>query len=551
MKRIISYFIIALCVLPLHAKERNLEQKIHIAAQFLTNTSYGKLHKVGSAYKMTELKNMEELSVIGYTGGSFAIVTNDDSHQPIIGYSNNSYDLNSPEFAWYLSAANDALKNSLNPVDAQTEPKTKIEPLLETTWGQDTPYNNLCPTERDNESIKYPTGCVATAMAQIMYYHQYPEKGLGSITYSFQDRILSADFNNTTYQWNLMQPTYTKGNYSDESAEAVATLMFQCGASIKMKYNVGGSGAYVYDAATALRKNFGYHENLQVKYRESYTNSEWLSLIYSELQANRPVIYAGSDKNSGGHCFIVDGYDENNFVHVNWGWNGSNDGFYDIALLDPKGYSFSLGQCMLTGVGKPSDDIVYHSEIMSQDNFKVTKLGSTKILITDGTYYNMSDRDFTGELAYVLEGNGEMYVLGAQANVQIPNQYSLTKPSSKTYTLPADLKDGDYRLYAASKDNKDKTWSPVHYQEGNNTCYMLTIKANSVSLSAVVESDWHLTSKINYASGILPFSEYTIVYNLQGQELYKIRPSDFSMDNIPGKGIFIIKQGSKTTKVFK
>ena len=515
---------------------------------FLAEKNSGNLYKVRATDKMTELKKMEELSIIGYAKGSFAIVSNDDSHQPIIGYSENSYDLNSPEFAWYLSAANDALRLTSSKINEQIGTRSKIEPLLATTWGQDTPYNNLCPTERDNESIKYPTGCVATAMAQVMYYHQYPEKGLGSITYSFQDRILSADFNNTYYQWSLMLPAYTKGDYSDENAAAIATLMFQCGAAIKMKYNVGGSGAYVYDAATALRKNFGYHENLQVKYRESYTISEWMTLMYNELQANRPIIYAGSDANNGGHCFVIDGYDENNFVHVNWGWNGSNDGYYDIALLDPKGYSFSLGQSMLTGVGKPSDEIVYHSEIMSEDNFKVTKLGNTKILITDGTYYNMSDRDFTGELAYILEGNGETYVLGTQVNNQIPNMYSLNKPSTKTFTLPSDLKDGSYRLYAASKDEKDKSWSPVHYQEGNNTCCILTINANSVTLSAVVESDWHITSNINYAHLSSP---YIVVYNLQGQEIYKSMTSEFSIDDIPENGMYIIKQGNQTKKVIK
>ena len=389
-------------------------------------------------------------------------------------------------------------------------------------------------------------------MAQVMYYHQYPEKGTGNITYSFQDRILSADFNNTYYQWNLMTPTYKKGEYSDESALAVATLMYQCGVSIKMQYNTGGSGAYSYNAATALRKNFGYHKNLQIHYRDYYTTKEWINKVYDELKAGRPIIYTGVDESNGGHCFVLDGFDQNNFVHVNWGWDGVNDGYYDIALLNPTGNKFSTGQTMLSGVDKPSADIKHHSEIVSEDNFKVTKLGSTKLLINDGKYANLSDQDFTGLLGVVLEGNGKQYVLLSQENKNVPNMYYLTKASSNMCLLPSDLADGSYRIYPASKDDTDDYWEPVHISEGNNNSYILVKSDNSIALTAVTDADWHGTTGLNslsYSDGAS--SPYTYVYNAEGQLVCKMKTSEFQKNNIPGNGLFILKCGNKTMKIVK
>ena len=385
-----------------------------------------------------------------------------------------------------------------------------------------------------------------------MYYHQYPEKGTGNITYSFQDRILSADFNNTYYQWRLMTPTYKKGQYSDESALAVATLMYQCGVSIKMQYNVGGSGAFSYNAATALRKNFGYHENLQIHYRDYYTAKEWINKVYNELKAGRPIIYTGVDENNGGHCFVVDGYDQNNFVHVNWGWDGMNDGYYDIALLNPSGNKFSQGQTMLTGVDKPTANIEHHSEIVTNDNFKVTKLGSSKLLINDGKYANMSDQDFSGFLGIILEGNGKQYVLSSQENKGVPNLYYLTKPSSNLCVLPIDLADGIYRIYAASKDDKDKNWVPVHFAEGNNNSYILEKSNKTISLTPVTDADWHETTAIsNVLYDSNNASSYVVTYDLEGQQVSKMKSSEFQMNNIPGKGIFILKQGNKAIKIVK
>lgn len=549
MKRLTFILLLILSFGSLFAKERTSEEKLAIAKSYLIK--YGTGSRAKSLNKIQELKNLDGLTVLGYQQGGFVIVSNDDTNAPVVGYSEQEANLDAPELLWYLNAANQALLSRTASATA-SENKEPIEPLLKTLWGQDTPYNNLCPTERENTNVIYPTGCVATAMAQVMYYHQYPEKGTGNITYSFQDRILRADFNNTYYQWRLMTPTYKKGQYSEESALAVATLMYQCGVSIKMQYNVGGSGAFSYNAATALRKNFGYHENLQIHYRDYYTAKEWMNKVYNELKAGRPIIYTGVDENNGGHCFVVDGYDQNNFVHVNWGWDGMNDGYYDIALLNPSGNKFSQGQTMLTGVDKPTANIEHHSEIVTNDNFKVTKLGSSKLLINDGKYANMSDQDFSGFLGIILEGNGKQYVLSSQENKGVPNLYYLTKPSSNLCVLPIDLADGIYRIYAASKDDKDKNWNPVHFAEGNNNSYILEKSNKTISLTPVTDADWHETTAIsNVLYDSNNASSYVVTYNLEGQQVSKMKSSEFQMNNIPGKGMFILKQGNKAIKIVK
>lgn len=252
------------------------------------------------------------------------------------------------------------------------------------------------------------------------------------------------------------------------------------------------------------------------------------------------------------HCFVLDGFDQNNFVHVNWGWDGVNDGYYDIALLNPTGNKFSTGQTMLSGVDKPSADIKHHSEIVSEDNFKVTKLGSTKLLINDGKYANLSDQDFTGLLGVVLEGNGKQYVLLSQENKNVPNMYYLTKASSNMCLLPSDLADGSYRIYPASKDDTDDYWEPVHISEGNNNSYILVKSDNSIALTAVTDADWHGTTAIsNVLYDSNNASSYVVTYNLEGQQVSKMKSSEFQMNNIPGKGMFILKQGNKAIKIVK
>ena len=167
MKRLTFILLLILSFGSLFAKERTSEEKLAIAKSYLIK--YGTGSRAKSLNKIQELKNLDGLTVLGYQQGGFVIVSNDDTNAPVVGYSEQEANLDAPELLWYLNAANQALLSRTASATA-SENKEPIEPLLKTLWGQDTPYNNLCPTERENANVIYPTGCVATAMAQVMYH---------------------------------------------------------------------------------------------------------------------------------------------------------------------------------------------------------------------------------------------------------------------------------------------------------------------------------------------------------------------------------------------
>ncbi|MBP6333878.1 MAG: thiol protease/hemagglutinin PrtT [Bacteroidia bacterium] len=207
-----------------------------------------------------------------------------------------------------------------------------VNPLMQTQWNQSPYYNDLCP----GGSV---TGCVATAMAQIMKYWNYPATGSGFHSYNHPTYgTLSASFSSSTYQWTSMPNTLSSAN------NAIATLMYDVGVSVDMNYSPQVSGAYVITAQSpvtncseyALETYFGYKNTLQGIERANYSESQWLALLKSELDASRPILYAGFGT-GGGHCFVADGYDINDYIHFNWGWGGAYDGFFHINALDPSG----------------------------------------------------------------------------------------------------------------------------------------------------------------------------------------------------------------------
>ncbi len=224
--------------------------------------------------------------------------------------------------------------------------------LLKTKWGQGAPYNNLCPILNGEKCY---TGCVATAMAQLLCYWQWPVKGSG---YSYATDTNGETYSGTlehTYDWSSMKNT-TVENLNDEAASAaVAQLMYDCGLSVNMKYGTGGSSAT--NILKPLYTNFGYiPTTLRVRMRDCYgSESEWLELLASEIDAGRPLYttaesQTGEGQDASGHAFIIDGYDVNGYVHVNWGWNGNHDGFFALSKMNPANYTFTQNMRVVSGV---------------------------------------------------------------------------------------------------------------------------------------------------------------------------------------------------------
>ena len=287
------------------------------------------------------------------TESSFVLVAADDRVQPILGYSlDGKFDTeNIPDNmrAWvedYSDAIRYAINHQTRASDEVTRQWTNlemgvdihraevvVEPLIQTQWDQRSPYNMLCPSGT-------VTGCVATAMAQVMKYWNYPEHGMGSHSYIPRDHPeygeQSADFNATYYDWNNMINTY--GSATPDQRQAVAILLYHCGVAVDMNYgpaSTGGSGAATSTVATVLKTYFNYSSETQYKSRSGYDDSIWISMLEAELNLNHPIQYNGKDSNNGGHSFVCDGYNNDDFFHFNWGWSGANDGYYSINSLNP------------------------------------------------------------------------------------------------------------------------------------------------------------------------------------------------------------------------
>ena len=267
----------------------------------------------------------------------FIIASADDNSEPILAYSDTetfNFKNMAPATRWWLECYQKqieyASKNERNPKTRAAEARHNIAPLIQTKWNQEAPYNTLCPYD-DKEKRRCVTGCVATATAQLMYYHKWPKKGTGSHSYDWNGKKLSADFGNTTFQWDKMKTTY-KGN--DDTNNAVATLLYNCGIALEMHYGPWGSWAY-FRNGEVMAKYFGYSPNYKRVIRNTVGLNAFEEAIYNDLAYGLPVLFGGQDKNKNeGHQFICDGYKSGGYYHMNWGWGGWNDGYFALSALN-------------------------------------------------------------------------------------------------------------------------------------------------------------------------------------------------------------------------
>lgn len=277
--------------------------------------------------------------------------------------------------------------------------------ILDTAlWGQSRPFNNLCPRN-------YPAGCVATAMCIVMQYHRHPQQGQGSHSYRFtlpgdnQITTLAADFEHTTYQWDLMPQSYE--TYTEEQGEAVATLALHAGISVSMEYEPSGSAGALYQAKNALIHNFKYKPGILHSSPSNFTTEEWTALLQAEIDAGRPILYGGNGARDG-HAFVIDGY-EGDLFHVNWGWQGSYNGLYRLGALRPGGSNYSNQQEALLGI-EPDEsgrlyatfqlDALNNGTGLSMTTADVRKEQPFTLMVSGLSNFN--DSSFDGELCAVL-----------------------------------------------------------------------------------------------------------------------------------------------------
>lgn len=416
--------------------------------------------------------------------GGFVIVSGDDATETILGYSDDGiFDpTNIPEnmqelLDFYQEEIAFARANNLRHAKAATTDEVDevarqvIEPLVPSTWGQDAPYNQLCFTTTDKQAV---TGCVATAMAQIMYSHKWPQGATGEIpAYSTYDALPAI-----TFDWQNMKDSHGSTD-SDEEKLAVAQLLEYCGHAVNMSYGTGASSASTANAMTALKTYFGYGNSICTLSRNCFNTEEWDEIAYNELYNGRPFIYSATRKD-GGHAFICDGYDGHGLFHINWGWDGSWNGYYRLQALFPD-YSgsfsrmlnvggFSRSQSMVIGIN-PTDDIVSpFTDIVP----------ITRARIEGFSFANGNEIDYIkGKSSFydiklkmnITAGSPDPFSYGIGLykdgemiqNMSVYSSYSIT--DGYTYTISFNiwnmgynLDDGTYQIKGISKLANSNTW---------------------------------------------------------------------------------------------
>lgn len=325
-------------------------------------------------YTQTNERSADALFYVFNVGEGFVMVSADDAVVPVLGYSPSGHfnpDRIPDNFRAWVQGYADAIEYAKThelvadaAVQEQWEAleagralrgggtRNAVGPLLTTKWDQGTYYNNLCPADNNQYSDHVWTGCVATAMAQIINYHEYPAHGFGTHQYYHNTYgLLQADFANTTYQYPLM-PDSLDWNSSAAQVNAVATLMHDCGVAVNMDYGPSASSAYTQVARSALVTHFGYEAQVALKYYRYnsssyglpiwttvtlYEDNEWASILMAELNEGRPILYSGDG--SDGHAWVCDGYDNDTLLHFNWGWGGSADGYFAIGHIMSDNYN--------------------------------------------------------------------------------------------------------------------------------------------------------------------------------------------------------------------
>lgn len=434
----------------------------------------------------TEMKgqDMPLYYVYDIAEGGFIIASADDSAPALLGYTDSGDFTDAQQNQSLMAWLKDCSK-ALNYIVSMPEKTrsasvgtralaTSVKPLLgEIKWNQDAPYNLLTPLREgysldkgETETVHAPTGCVATALAQVMKYHQWPVKGTGSHT-NENDTLQTIDFSQSTYQWSKMLPTY-EGGESEESQLAVAQLLNDVGCALDMYYGYNGSGTTDDSALRAMTDHFGYDKSMRVLYRSEYSSEEWNNLLMTELNEQRPVIFGAMTQYGGGHEFVVDGYDTNGLYHVNWGLGGSSNGYFDINLMDPGIGRFTIAQSMMLGV-KPD---VEGTSVAKPDLVIIRHFRFDKEL-QQWTYWvrNLGLGDFTGEMGIAMESpTGEVTKLNTEKYDADPvvlfrvlkNSFDAPAapgPGYKLYPYYCDVADGEIKRIPATYNGYSTLYS--------------------------------------------------------------------------------------------
>lgn len=388
-------------------------------------------------------------------GQGFMVLAADDVAPAVLGYSDSgTFDPNNipPNMqAWlddYSAYIATAAAAGTRVVAAPADPSlTDIAPLTRTRWNQGAPYYDLCPTVNGQRTY---TGCVATAIAQVLKTYEHPTTGTGSNSYTWNDQTLSFDFGATTFKWDKMTDIYNSASTTEE-CQAVAELMYACGIACYMNYGTGGSGANGVNLSVGLIRYLGYDASLQYLSRDYFTLPVWSRMLHDELTKGHPLYYDGAN-GSIGHAFVIDGYrSSDGFFHVNWGWGGMSDGYYSIITLDPDAQGiggstegYYLGQSAIFGL-KPAEEgsqlaLQFVAEDILPEETSAARSEDEAIYIGGGAnsaFYNTTLGTVEAELGMELTAPGlETQYVFYPESIELPYGHGITGIPLITADIP-------------------------------------------------------------------------------------------------------------------
>ena len=498
MKRFtMTVALLLMVAMPMMAERVTPETARKVATTFLNNNG-------AKAAQLTDLSKEAGFPNLYIFNGNpgFVVMAADDCVQPILGYSLTGKFIaeNMPtNVSGWLQGYNDEIQYVIdNKLKATTETAklwkdlidgnskaakttTIVDNLLTTTWDQDPYYNDMCPYDSQAGELTV-TGCVATAMAQIMKYWEHPIHGTGSHSYTHDTYgVLSANFGSTTYNWDNMPNSISSANSS------IAQLMYHCGVSVDMDYDIasnGGSGAVTAYVANALTNYFDYQQST-FKYKVNY-ESTWVSMLKTELDNGRPLQYSGRGS-VGGHSFVCCGYDSDNKFYFNWGWSGRNDGFYALNNLVPgsggsggAGYSFNNNQGAIFGIQPNTPSInpptiatsvngtnvtITWDEISDADSYRLYRNGNLIASSLTSTSYTDIDLPY-GEHSYYVKSVKSDGTMSLKSNISV---VAVVFEGPVASNLTASLNGNTVNLSWAAPDSESAI---LQYGSGNPLSYI-------------------------------------------------------------------------------
>ena len=469
-------------------------------------------HDVSRNMQLVEM-GLQSLYAFNCEGGGYVIVSGDDATTPILGYSPDGVlkmdEMPSNLRTWLEGYADQIRRLQRGEAKAATRrvpvARAKIEPLVKAQWNQREPFNWECPKDMEAGGVTSASGCVATAMSQVMFFHKWPQGATTPYT-----TIGKKDVPSTTFDWDNMLPVYEEGKYTEAQGNAVAHLMRWAGWSVDMQYAAAMSGAATGRIERAMRLCFGYDKNVHWVNYGDYSLDGWEELIYNELANNRPVIYNGYNSNHEGHSFICDGYEDGKY-HFNWGWGGKADGFFEIRVLEPSfsgtgGSTVNLSWSDLNdatiGIQKPTDDAAIDYPPCTETNEGMFVWGPMELTrnstkeafprLRIHCYVSGAASATLNQWAYryaLLKGDRIHCMLWGGRNRIEANMVDLITRCNFSVVLPDTLSDGEYCMVPMLETGQEPTIKDVLPNSKRN---YISVKVEGTKLTLKNYPEVHL-----------------------------------------------------------